>query len=195
MNIVKHTTLSAIFTAITLSAAIAEAQPYDYRLYSPNIEVTKKYQLDKRTNIDIDNSKRSWVKKNYNWNYRQDNLNANQNQFQKRKYSSAVSQGAANVGGDVGHKMKQNQGGTSVNTGSRDVRNHRHSGFNIGSPSATNNSGATTKGNISMFGSQIGANQSGFQGGNNTNVQANDQMQYGKSTTGSLDYLSNGNRK
>ena len=89
--------------------------------------------------------------------------------------------------------MNQYQGGTHVNMSSADSRSHGQSGLNLLSPSSSSHSGDTYKGNLSLYGSQIGGNQSGFQGGNNTNVQANDQWQYGKSTTGSRDYLLNGN--
>jgi len=194
MKLFKYTTLAAIVTTLTLGATATQAGDIEIRKFSPNIEISKDYRLNKRTDTRIDNSKRSWVKQDYRYKYNLDHLNANQTYNQKRRYSSSVSQGASNNAGDVGHQMNQYQGGTHVSTSSADSRSHAQGGFNLASPSASSHNGMTYKGNVEMYGSQIGANQSGFQGGDNTNLQHNSQSQYGSAHTGSLDYLRNGNR-
>ncbi|WP_027857747.1 hypothetical protein [Marinobacterium jannaschii] len=191
MNTIKSLTLSALFTAITFGSVAAQAQPVDYRLYSPNIEVSQKYKLNKHTHIN--KNKYNWVNKNYRSDYRQDNLNANLHMLQKRNYSSGVSQGAANVSGNVGNNMNQKQGATTVSTRSTDALRYRHGGLNIGSPSGVGSGGP--KGNFFMDRSQIGGNQSGLQAGDNTSIQANNQRQHGQAYTGSLDYLSNSIKK
>ena len=193
MTFFKHATLAAIIATVTLGAAAVQAGDIDIRKYSPNIDISNSYKLNQRTHTNVDNSKRSWERKDYRYTYNRDDLNARQTYNQKRKYSSTVSQGASNSAGDTGHQMNQGQGSTTVGMSSADSRSHGQSGLNLLSPSSSSHSGDTYKGNLSLYGSQIGGNQSGFQGGNNTNVQANDQWQYGKSTTGSRDYLLNGN--
>jgi len=194
----KHfipTTLAAVIATVTLTATSANAGDIEIRKFSPSVEINKDYRLNKRTDTRIDNSRRSWVnKKDYRYNYNMDHLNAKQTYNQKRKYSSSVSQGAANNAGNQGHVMGQHQGGTSVSTSSADSRSHAQGGFNLASPSSSSHNGMSYKGNFEMYGSQIGANQSGFQGGDNTNLQNNSQTQYGSARTGSLDYLRNGNR-
>ena len=194
MTFFKHATLAAIIATVTLGAATVQAGDIEIRKYSPNIDISNSYKLDKRSHTTIDNSQRRWVKQDYRYNYNQDNLNANQTYNQKRKYSSAVNQGASNSAGDTGHQMNQYQGGTHVNMSSADSRSHAQGGLNLLSPSSSSHSGLTSKGNLELYGSQIGGNQSGFQGGDNTNLQNNSQTQYGSATTGSMDYLRNGNR-
>lgn len=194
MTFFKHATLAAIIATVTLGAAAVQAGDIEIRKYSPNIDISNSYKLNQRTHTNVDNSKRSWERKDYRYTYNRDDLNARQTYNQKRKYSSAVNQGASNSAGDTGHQMNQYQGGTHVNMSSADSRSHAQGGLNLLSPSSSSHSGLTSKGNLELYGSQIGGNQSGFQGGDNTNLQNNSQTQYGSATTGSMDYLRNGNR-
>lgn len=193
MKLFKITTLAAIMTTLTLGATVAQAGDIEIRKFSPNIEISKDYRLNKNTYTNIDNSKRSWNSRDMRYSYDRDYLNARQTYNQKRRYSANVGQGASNNVGDIGHQMNQGQGGTYVSTSSADSRTHSQGGFNLASPSASSHNGDTSSGNYMLYGSQIGGNQSGFQGGNNTNLQSNDQNQRAQAWTGSRDYLNNGN--
>ncbi len=207
MKISAKTALTSAIAAVALSAGLAQANPWGYnyksadytnsfnRMYQTDVTIDKSRQINKDTRLNYhrDNSVRTLVNKNYaldyKLDYRKDDIKANQKMNQLRKYSSAVNQNAANVGSASGHSMKQKQGGTSVGSLVSEKHTSARKGHNLWSPTVTGNYGNVAKGN--MYGSQIGANQTGLQGGNVTNLQANAQHQSAASSVGSSDRVSN----
>ncbi|MCV6590067.1 MAG: hypothetical protein OIF57_13750 [Marinobacterium sp.] len=209
VRVLTRTAVAALVTTLMCAGATVQAGDIEIRKFSPSVDISKvnknsfnkRYTLNnRRTDTRINNSRRSDLRYSYDLNqkYNLDQLKAQQTYNQKRHYSSSISQNANNTAGDQGHNMNQYQGDTRVSTSSADRRNHVHSGLSLLSPGSRSSSASTHgmsyKGNFEMYGSQIGAGQSGFQGGDNTNLQSNSQYQYGNAHTGSRDSLRNGNR-
>lgn len=209
MKAITKTALATVATLAVLTTGVAQANPVGYGYpqvkigYDGSFNTTNKYntridnskRVDSRTNLnyDLDNSVRNRLNQSYRLNsshdYRSDNLNANQNLNQKRNYFSNVGQNATNQGGASGHSMGQKQGGTAVGTLVSESNANKHKGHNIASPTYSRQYGNTSSGN--MLNSQIGSVQSGMQGGNVTNLQANDQDQTAVSFVSSDDDVSN----
>ncbi len=208
-NLTVKTALAAAVTAIALTAGAAQANPWVYGYGYQKVDYTNSFnrshktdvavdasqriKRDYRFNYNLDNSVDTRIKKdtrlNYNYNLRKNDINASQNLNQLRAYRSSVGQNAANVGSASGHSMKQKQGGTTVGSLVSETSATRHKGHNIGSPTYSYSNGNVDKGN--MFGSQIGANQSGAQFGNVANIQGNSQGQRATSAVGSVDSVKN----
>lgn len=207
MKAFTQTVLATVVTVAALSAGAAQANPFGHgpkinyidsfnrtNSYQTQIDNSKRVKTNTDLKYDIDNSVRNRLNNDVRFNlrhdYRQDNLNANQTLNQLRGYSSGVGQNAANVGGASGHNMSQSQGDTRVGTLVSESNSDRRSGLSLLSPSYRAHYGDTSQGNL--YGSQIGANQSGAQFGDVTSVQGNDQSQDAASYVGSTDSVSNG---
>ncbi len=209
--LIKKTLLASAVTAFALTAAVAEANPWGYgynnvgytnsfnRTTQTDVDVdaSSKIKRDYRLNYNLDNSVRNKVNNNfkldYKYDYRKDDINANQNMNQFRAYSSGVNQTGFNAGTATGHSMNQSQGGTSVGSLVSETSTSKHKGHSLLSPAYSSSYGSVSKGN--MYGSQIGAMQSGAQLGDVANVQGNTQGQQAASAVTSTDSVSNTAKK
>ncbi|WP_114694136.1 hypothetical protein [Motiliproteus coralliicola] len=209
MKNINKKALAAIATFAVLSAGAVQAGPYGYgypkvkigydnsfnRTNQIDTTIDNSSRVDTRSKLkyDLNNSVRNRLNHSYqlnkNFNYRADQLNAGQNLNQKRNYFSNVGQNAANKGSASGHSMAQQQGGTSVGSLVSTSSSAKHHGHSIASPTVSRQFGNVNTGNI--LGSQIGAVQTGMQGGSVTNLQGNDQDQTATSFVSSDDKVSN----
>ncbi|WP_421863387.1 hypothetical protein [Motiliproteus sp.] len=209
MKNINKKTLAAMATFALLSAGVVNAGPYGYgypqvkigydnsfnRTNQIDATVDNSQRVDSRSKLkyDIDNSVSNRFNHSYqlnkSFNYRADQLNAGQALNQKRNYLSNVGQNAANQGSATGHSMAQQQGSTGVGSLVSTTSSAKHKGHSIASPTISRQYGSVNTGN--MLGSQIGAVQTGMQGGGVTNLQGNDQAQTATSFVGSDDQVSN----
>ena len=209
--LIKKTLLASAVTALALTAAVAEANPWGYgynnvgytnsfnRTAKTDVDVdaSTKINRDYRLNYNLDNSSRTKLNSNfksdYSYDYRKDDINANQNMNQFRAYSSGVNQNSFNAGAATGHSMNQSQGATSVGSLVSETSTSKHKGHSVLSPTYSSTYGSVSKGN--MYGSQIGGMQSGAQLGDVANVQSNAQCQQATSAVSSSDSVSNTAKK